>query len=360
MGNLIKITTIEEYNNLIAFKIHKLIPNNLNPNQIKKFKAKAKKIEVLNNEIFIKSKYGLLKYVPEYLNDLKYKYIEEIHEKCHRGINAIFNEIKRKYYNITQEDVKRLLDRCNICSNRKVRVENTTTTPIIIPNKLDRIQLDITYMIEFHNDNNGFKYILTAIDCATKFAWCFPCLQKSAEEVYIHLEDLFLRCIIPKEIHSDNGTEFKNRLIKHLCSKFNVKHVFGRPNHPETQGQIERFNKTIKTSLRSIMILKNTRRWIDILQRTTYEYNIKIHRAIGDSPSNLFLNVLGYNLISNIYSSNNSVSLVELNQDEINSINNYRVRYYSEIASINRGLIRRSESNLRQLGEMIDDSENNE
>lgn len=74
-------------------------------------------------------------------------------------------------------------------------------------------------MVEFLNANNNLKYIFTAIDCAIKFAWCFSCIQKSAENVYIHFENLFLRCIILNEFILTILPIL--RIEKYLCYKYN-------------------------------------------------------------------------------------------------------------------------------------------
>lgn len=49
----------------------------------------------------------------------------------------------------------------------------------------------------------------------------------------------------PDLIQSDNGKEFKNSLMRYLLQKWGVTHLFGRPRHPQSQGQIERANQTL-------------------------------------------------------------------------------------------------------------------
>ncbi|EPR78320.1 hypothetical protein SLOPH_223 [Spraguea lophii 42_110] len=81
------------------------------------------------------------------------------------GVNAIYNEISNKYYNIKKE-VKNIIKNCELCSIRTTIVQVIQIQPIIIVKKLDRLQIDITYMLDYANSNNNFKYILNIIDCA--------------------------------------------------------------------------------------------------------------------------------------------------------------------------------------------------
>lgn len=45
---------------------------------------------------------------------------------------------------------------------------------------------------------------------------------------------------------SDNGPSFTSKVLAFYLSIHGIKHIFGRPYHPQTQGKIERFHRTIK------------------------------------------------------------------------------------------------------------------
>ena len=53
----------------------------------------------------------------------------------------------------------------------------------------------------------------------------------------------------PKILHTDNGTEFKNKLIKSYCEGKEIYFVNGTPGHPQSQRAIEAFNKTVQNFL---------------------------------------------------------------------------------------------------------------
>ena len=43
----------------------------------------------------------------------------------------------------------------------------------------------------------------------------------------------------PSIIQSDNGREIDNHLLKEYFIKNNIKHIFGSPYHPQSQGSVE-------------------------------------------------------------------------------------------------------------------------
>lgn len=45
---------------------------------------------------------------------------------------------------------------------------------------------------------------------------------------------------------SDNGSGFVSEMMSDYLSAHGIRHIFGQPYHPQTQGKIERFNRTIK------------------------------------------------------------------------------------------------------------------
>ena len=51
------------------------------------------------------------------------------------------------------------------------------------------------------------------------------------------------------KILSDRGTHFKNQMIQHLLQKFQIKQLFSTPYHPQTNGLVERFNRTLCEAL---------------------------------------------------------------------------------------------------------------
>ena len=63
------------------------------------------------------------------------------------------------------------------------------------------------------------------------------------------IKEIFTMVGVPKILQSDNGGEFKNSILDQYLSKINVRHIFGSPYHPQLQGSVEAYNKTIQDFL---------------------------------------------------------------------------------------------------------------
>ena len=67
----------------------------------------------------------------------------------------------------------------------------------------------------------------------------------------LHVRQLFAAHGIPKQLVSDNGPQLTVEEFAAYMKQNNVKHIRCAPNHPSSNGLVERFNQTMKQTLRS-------------------------------------------------------------------------------------------------------------
>ena len=58
-------------------------------------------------------------------------------------------------------------------------------------------------------------------------------------------EEIICRFGAPRVIQSDQGTHFVNEVIKELTKRFQIKHSLSSPYHPQSNGLVKRFNRTL-------------------------------------------------------------------------------------------------------------------
>ncbi|KAF7703835.1 Gag-Pol polyprotein [Cucumispora dikerogammari] len=136
--------------------------------------------------------------------------------------------------------------------------------------------------------NGGIKYVFTMIDSFSKCARCTPSLTKSGAAFLNALKDLHKRKGTWKIFHSDNEGEFtSNAVQEYIANRMQTKSVHRAPYRPQSFGQIERFNRTLKSRIRRFLGPKN-RNWVFALDDIVFQYNIDKHKATNVSPLVLF------------------------------------------------------------------------
>ena len=137
---------------------------------------------------------------------------------------------------------------------------------------------------KFSAVNNEIKYLLSAIDIFTRFAFVEPLKTKQLNLLWTGFKSIIRRAKkCPKRILADKGGEIKNRIFQDYCKQNNILLIHSENlNHAPF---VERFNRTLKNIMFRFMTYYNTERYIDALSLLVYSYNHRKHRMIGMSPA---------------------------------------------------------------------------
>ena len=108
----------------------------------------------------------------------------------------------------------------------------------------DRIAMDVIGPLP--TSSRGHKYALVVCDYATRYPEVFPLRRFTAPIIAEKLMDLFSRHGIPRDILTDQGTNFTSELLQELYRMIGISSLKTSPFHPQTDGLVERFNQTLK------------------------------------------------------------------------------------------------------------------
>lgn len=168
---------------------------------------------------------------------------------AHFGIQATKNKVKEKYYwPGMSRDIEDYVKSCDQCQRRGRPNNKHELHSIEIKEPFYYIGIDIVGPLPITKNNN--RYIVVAVDYFTKWPEAKAIKNANAIEVAEFIfEDIICRHGCPKKILTDRGSHFNNEMIKEITKKFNIRHNFSTPYHPQTNGLVERFNKTLCESL---------------------------------------------------------------------------------------------------------------
>jgi len=163
-------------------------------------------------------------------------------------------------------------------TKRKLRKKNFTP---MVPG--DLVQMDTVSVFA-----EGVKrYIYTALDVRTRFAFAYAYKTHSSAHASDFLNKfLSVAPFTIKRVQTDNGGEFA-KYFELACSNKGLIHYFNYPRHPQSNGHLERFNRTIQEQFVYDYLdsIDEPVEFNQALMNYLIWYNTeKVHRGIGNLP----------------------------------------------------------------------------
>ena len=205
----------------------------------------------------------------------------------HMGKNKTAQRILQWFYWPTlHRDVAEFCRSCPECqktSNWKGRPAPLISLPII-GEPFQRIAMDI--MGPLPRSHSGKRYVLVVCGYATRYPEAIPLHSIDAEHIAEELVNLFARVGVPKEILTDQGSNFTSQLLQEVYRLLHIQPIRLSPYHPQTDGLVERFNQTLKTMLRKTA-KEEGKNWDKLLPYVLFAYREVLQTSTGFSPFEL-------------------------------------------------------------------------
>ncbi|XP_051529229.1 uncharacterized protein LOC127426442 [Myxocyprinus asiaticus] len=207
----------------------------------------------------------------------------------HLGERKTLNHlIARFYWPGIGGDVRRWCVACSEC--QLVNPPATPKAPLrplpLIEVPIERIGMDLVGPLE--RSARGHHFVLVLVDYATRYPEAVPLRNISAHSVAEALFKIISRVGIPKEILTDQGTTFMSRTLRELYELLNIKLIRTSVYHPQTDGLVERFNKTLKNMIRKF-VHDDSRNWDKWLDPLLFAVREVPQASTGFSPSSCYM-----------------------------------------------------------------------
>lgn len=191
-------------------------------------------------------------------------------------------------------DIRKYIDDCAVCERTKIHTHTHTPLQItsVAKKPFEKIYIDFVGEIN-PNSVEGHKYILTVSCDLTKYVVMKPTFDQTAETAARTIVDEV--CLVfnfPKIIVSDNGPAFIAETFAQMAKILEIKHVKTAPYHPQSNGGIERYHRTLGQYVRAY-VQKQAYNWHKFIPYFTFSYNSTVHSTTGYAPHTL---VFGFDI----------------------------------------------------------------
>lgn len=196
---------------------------------------------------------------------------------------------QRFYWFEMKEDVGIYVRKCDTCAVNKAdrKKPKAPLGKMQVGAPLDRICVDLVG--PFPESEAGNRYILVATDAFTKWVELVAIPNQLATTcAQALLESVVSKFGCPLDLHTDQGRSFENEVFAELCKLCGVRKTRTTPYHPQGNGQVERFNRTLLQMIRSYVSGDQTD-WDQNLACLGTAYRASVHESTGFTPNMLML-----------------------------------------------------------------------
>ena len=142
---------------------------------------------------------------------------------------------------------------------------------------LERLHMDLFGPVK-HKSVHGEVFCLVVTDDYSRFSWVDFMVHKSEtpeilKNLITLLENLYNLKV--RRIRSDNGTEFKNRVMDEFCTAKGILHEYSSRYTPQQNGVAERKNRTLIETARTMLVESQlpVRFWTEAVASACYTLN---------------------------------------------------------------------------------------
>src|ERR1044071_2986090 len=171
-----------------------------------------------------------------------------------------------------RQDIEEYYRSCDDCQRRGPPKKNNFLHPIVSSKPFDHWGIDIIGFLPTSPQRN--RYIVVATDYFTRWPEAKPLKRADAASVakFIY-EGIICRFGTPTILQSDQGSHVGNELVQNLTNQFRIKHPLASPYRPQTNGLVERFNKTLCEAI--VKLCETIPEWDKYIQPILFAYRTK-------------------------------------------------------------------------------------
>ena len=208
----------------------------------------------------------------------------------HPGGRKLYYVLRRYFYwPAMAMDAYNTVRNCVSCARNRIKLRRHASPLKLFPARAPLEYLAIDILGELIRTPRGNRYLLIITDRYSKLTRCVPLRRITANTVaHAFIHHWVLSYGAPSYVLSDNGKQFASKFFLDVCRMVGAKNFFTTTYHPQTNGQVERYNSTIVQALRHF-VSDHPREWDLYAGPLTYAYNSQPHSSTQVAPFELVL-----------------------------------------------------------------------
>jgi transposase InsO family protein len=180
------------------------------------------------------------------------------------------------------ESVRERVRACEICQRAKVSAGRAPLKPMSAGFPMQRVGMDI---VKVGLSKNGNDRLLTIIDYFTKWVELVPIPDERASTIARAFFDNWIaRWGAPHTLHTDRGKNVDGRIIRTLCELLHIDKTRTTAYHPQGDGLVERFHRTLHQMLRCHLQSVSADEWECVLPECLLAYRASVSASTGYTP----------------------------------------------------------------------------
>ena len=107
--------------------------------------------------------------------------------------------------------------------------------------------------LEVPVSKNNSRYLMVVHDYFTKWAEAIPLQIQRGVHITEELVKLWATYGLPEIVHSEQGRALESTILRQTLEAFGTKKTHTTPYHPQGDGMVERFNRSLLQLLRTYL-----------------------------------------------------------------------------------------------------------